>query len=77
MVRIKAFIGLAFIFIIGVFVLGFVAIGEKDKLNKKIQDQQDLINSQVQMIIDLKNNCDCEWLYDFYLEHAKEVGAYE
>jgi hypothetical protein len=77
MVRIKAFIGLAFIFIIGVFVLGFVFIREKDKLNRKIQDQQDLINSQVHMIIDLKNNCDCEWLYDFYLEHAEEVGAYE
>ena len=50
---------------------------ENKELKTQLKRKQDLINSQVRMIIDIKDHCDCEWLYDFYLEHAEEAGAYE
>ena len=45
--------------------------------NKIIKEKEETIESQVRMLIKLRDNCSCEWLYNFYLEHAEEVGAYE
>lgn len=48
-----------------------------NELENQLQEKQETIDSQVRMLIELRDNCDCEWLYDFYLEYAEEVGAYE
>lgn len=47
---------------------------EKDKI---IEEKEETIESQVRMLIKLRDDCSCEWLYDFYLEHAEEIGAFE
>lgn len=60
-----------------IFAIYGYAIGRIDELKKEITKKQDLIDSQVRMLIDIKDHCECEWLYDFYLEHAEEVGAME
>ena len=82
MTKIKGYISLAVFILCVCFAVVLIEVQsdyerklkEKDKVIKK---KQELINSQVRMIISIKDNCDCEWLYDFYLEHAEENGAFE
>lgn len=50
------------------------------ELETELQKKQDLIDSQVRMLIDIKDHCekcDCEWLQSFYDEFHEEVGAFE
>lgn len=63
-----------------IFAVYGYAIGRIDELKKEITKKQELIDSQVRMIIDIKDHCekcDCEWLQSFYDEFHEEVGAYE
>ena len=82
MAKIKAYVVVAFMLVCCLFTFALWEIQdgyEKEKrgLEKELQEKQELIESQVRMLIKLRDNCTCEWLYDFYLEHAEEVGAYE
>ncbi len=66
--------------IASIFTIYAYAVNRIDSLEKKIQSQQELIDSQVRMLIDIKDHCekcDCEWLQSFYDEFHEEVGAYE
>lgn len=62
----------------------FVNLSENHSLRKENKDlkmqskrAQETIETQVRMLIKLRDDCSCEWLYNFYLEHAEEVGALE
>ena len=63
--------------IASIFIIYAYAVNRVDSLEEKIQSQQELIDSQVRMLIDIKDHCDCEWLQSFYDEFHEEVGAYE
>lgn len=58
------------------FMLGYFLGNNELRKNAIIKEQQNLISSYVNLEkVNQDNKCD--WLYDFYLEHAKEDGAYE
>lgn len=77
-VGLRNYIILGFIAMCGILLIGFIATKEKNKLNKKINQQQELIEAQAQKLIDKDNsNCYCGWYEDFYYEYSEEVGAYE
>lgn len=63
----------AFIFMIGIIVMGFVFIGEKDRLNKKLQDKQEIIESQAELLIEKDNEIEsCEWYKNYYYDSVCE-----
>lgn len=58
------------------FYLGYKFGNNKLRKDAIIKEQQNLISSYVNLN-KIDNDNKCEWLYDFYLEHSKEAGAYE
>ena len=77
-IGLRNYIILSFISILGILLIGFIATREKNKLNKKINQQQELIEAQAQKLIVKDNsNCYCGFYEDFYYEFADDVGAYE
>ena len=67
-----------FIAIIGIFIIGFIGLVEKDRLNEIIKEKNELIESQAKLLIENEyNNCYCGFFEDFYYEYADDVGAFE
>ena len=67
-----------FIAIVGIFIIGFISLIEKDRLNEIIKEKNELIESQAKLLIENEyNNCYCGFFEDFYYEYAGEVGANE
>ena len=82
MTRIKGYILIAVFILCVCFAIVLIEVQndyerklkEKDKI---IKENQETIESQVRMLIELRDNCSCEWLYDFYLEHVCDENGCE
>lgn len=68
-----AIIGTLLISIFGIIVVVIITMLEKDRLNKKLQDKQEIIESQAELLIEKDNEIEsCEWYKNYYYDSVCE-----
>ena len=69
-------IGTLLISIFGIIVVVIITMLEKDRLNKKLQDKQEIIESQAELLIEKDNEIEsCEWYKSYYYDSVCEEGC--